>query len=279
MVKKNELETTTDYDWEGDAGVGMEDVKTSDISMPMWKLAQSNSPETKRMDPAYIPGAVEGRWIDSLRRTVCDRFVFVPVRYMTRYIEWKTRDSGGGLVKDWGLDDSVLSYCQEDDYGKYVRKDNDNEVFPTPTWYGLVMATIELKDGVEEYTDAPALKAVLSMTGTQAKVSRKWLNGATAITLPRRDGKLFTPPLYYCAYKVGSIGQKNDQGSWTIPTVDRYGLTQQLYPEVAPLAKEFADVTGRKDFTSPVAERVQSEVRPEVSSSVQSRLENDEIPF
>jgi hypothetical protein len=267
---------TTGYNWEADAGKGLEDVQASDLSMPIWKLGQSNSPETKRMDPAYILGAAEGRWIDSLRRTVCDRFIFVPVKYMTRYIEWKPRLSGGGLVKDWGLDDSVLQHCNGDEVGRYTRRDNDNEVFPTPTWYGLVMATIELKGDQEESTPQPALQAVLSFTGTQAKVSRKWLNGATSLSLPRGNGSMFTPPLYYCAYKVGSIGQSNEHGSWAIPTVDRFGLTGELFPEVINRAKEFAELVSRKDFSSPVAG--QDDVAA-VNPSVQNRIDDDKIPF
>lgn len=265
-----EILPSTGYDWEQDAGIGQEDVKSTDLSLPIWRLLQSNSPECKRMDPAYVIDAAEGRWLDTLRREVCDSFLFVPCRYQTQVIRWKPRDSGGGMVRNYGLDDSVLKECEQDNVGRYHHPSGD-EVIPTPTWYGLVMQTTF--NGTPR--DVPAFRAVLTFTGTQAKISRKWLNSAHALLIPGKNGALFRPPYYYLTYSIGSIGQSSEKGSWAVATVDRHGLTGNLWPDVVPLAKDFAELTKSQDVMDNVAQQMDDHRQ----SQKEDLPDDDKIPF
>jgi hypothetical protein len=256
------------YDYESYAGQGLEDVRQSDLSLPLIKLLQALSPETRRTDPLYLEGAAEGRWLDALRREVFDEFLFVPVRYQTRYVEWKTRKDGGGLVQDHGLDDSILRNCTSDEVGRYMT-DSGHEVIPSPTFYGLVVGMIP------KIGQPPIVcnnRAVVSMTGTQAKVARRWLNSITSIQIPSKTnpGSYYTPPMFAGTYKLGSIPQSNDQGAWSIPTVERVAWTD---PKFIQDAVAFAKLTGEARAGNSIA---QQEGKGRAATQLPP---DDDIPF
>lgn len=213
---------TTSPDWADmlatSAGAGLEDVRPEDLAMPMFRLLQSLSPETKKSDSAYVQGASEGQWFDTVARAVYDSIVFVPSRYVTHYIEWKPRKEGGGLVANHGTDRSVLDRCRRDvETGRDITPEG-NEIVPTATWYGIVAS------GTVEGRDVPLNKqAVITLAGTQQKVSRKWVSDAASIKLQAKDGRMFTPPLFSMAYRLSSLPTKNDQGSWSLASFERAG--------------------------------------------------------
>src|SRR5271156_6194944 len=70
------------------SGAGFEDVRASDMALPLFKLLQSGSGECKRSEPTYVPGALEGMWFDTISKEMFDAIDFVPCRMATHYIEW-----------------------------------------------------------------------------------------------------------------------------------------------------------------------------------------------
>lgn len=223
----------------GKAGAGMEDVKAADMAMPFFRLLQSLSPETKRSESAHIEGAEEGMWLDTISREIFDEIIFVPCRYMTHYIEWAPRSSGGGLVQNHGKDASVLKQCRRHPETGRDTTPTGNEIIATPTWFGLVIAG--LPAGEAEAVDFMR-RAVITMPTTQAKVSKRWISDAMGISLVDGQGRSFTPPLYAMAYKLGAVATKNDKGTWMIPTVNRAGWVLDFPNGEAILsaAEEFA---------------------------------------
>ena len=223
----------------GEAGAGFEDVTAQDMALPFFKLLQSLSPETKRSEPGYIEGAQEGMWCDAIGKEVFDEIIFVPCKMVTHYIEWRTRKNGGGMVKNHGTDQSVLKTCAVDpETGRNVTRDG-NEVVPTATWFGIVIEGTR-GDKTHELTK----RAVLTLSGTQQKVSRRWVSDAASIRLKNSEGKTFAPPMFAMTYRLGSAPTKNDQGSWFLATVARAGWTLD-YPQGRALfgeAKEFGQL-------------------------------------
>ena len=219
-----------------DSGAGFEDVQVQDLAMPFFKLLQSLSPETKRSEPAYIDGAQEGMWCDAIAKEVFDEIVFVPCKMVTHYIEWRTRKNGGGMVKNHGTDQALLKTCVVDpETGRNVTREG-TEIVPTATWFGLV---IEGTRGGE--TLELSKRAVLTLSGTQQKVSRRWVSDAASIRIKGSDGKQFAPPMFAMTYRLGSAATKNDQGSWFLATVARAGWLLD-YPngrELFAEAREF----------------------------------------
>ena len=80
MSTKKEAAATNDWTdlLAGSAGAGLEDVTAQDLALPIFRLLQSLSPETKKSDSAYIAGASEGMILDVVGRAVYDSIVFVP---------------------------------------------------------------------------------------------------------------------------------------------------------------------------------------------------------
>ena len=229
VVKKKEgllSEDGLDANWFGHlaelAGDGFEDVTSADLSMPMFRLLQSLSPETKRSDPAYIEGAAEGMWLDVLGRQVYDSIIFVPSRFSPQILEWKPRSEGGGLVANHGTDRSILARCTRDERtGRDVTPEG-NEIAPTGTWYGVVVSGIVGNDVSHLNKDA-----VISFRGTQQKVSRKILAHAAGLRIPGPKGP-FTPPMYSLAYRLSSSPTKNERGSWSLAAFEYIGFSFDL---------------------------------------------------
>ena len=55
--------------------------------------------------------------------------------------------------------------------------------------------------------------ALITMKATQLKTSRKWNTMMMGIKLQGKNG-LFTPPTYSHVYKLTTVQQSNDKGTW-----------------------------------------------------------------
>lgn len=204
-------EAIVPYDYSGDAGAGMENVKADDLSIPFLMMLQDLSPEVKKTHKDYatkgIPGAQPGHMINTLTRQILnpkvetDKIQFVPCMYQKAYVEWKKRDQGGGLVMSHP-DISILNQCKKNDRGQ-DELPNGNIVVTTAYFFGFVIAL-----------DGEMTRMVLSMTSTQLKKARAWLTNATSIKFTRPDGSKYNPPLFSHFYNLSAVVESNAQGSW-----------------------------------------------------------------
>jgi hypothetical protein len=82
---------------------------------------------------------------------------------------------------------------------------------------------------VEE--DGSFQPAVIDMKSTQLKVSRRW---KTQIAMQKvknpKTGVLMTPPVYATMWRLYSVEESNDQGSWGNWQVERIGLVENRRP-------------------------------------------------
>src|SRR3990167_185928 len=103
-IAKGGTVVSTDYAQEliDSAGTGMETIGRDDYAIPMLKLIQALSPEKTKGDAKYLLGVEEGDFVDSISSEVfkADKPMrVVRVAVDKRWIEWRPRKSGGGLVK------------------------------------------------------------------------------------------------------------------------------------------------------------------------------------
>ena len=271
------------------AGEGFEDVKATDLALPQFKLLQSMSPQTKRSDAAYIPGAEEGIWHDVISNRLFREFTIVPCKFATYYIEWDGAVRGR-LIANHGTDRSVMDRTHRDDKFGADMTAEGTIIIPTATWFGIVVSGIEkLPEGDTHITSQA--RAVVSMAGTAQKVSRRWISDAQSIQLKRADGSFFNPPLFAMSYTLSAQATKNDRGSWFLPVVNRAGLTLELPNgrnifDAARAFSKFAAEAGVQTLVmnsddAPGAEtRQRSEPQQHVKSDTYDRepLES-EIPF
>jgi len=254
MAAKTKTAAPPAYDWSQVGATGFEHTRTEDLGMPFLILIQKGSPEVDKTHKDYptkkIPGCEVGSIINSVTRQIVggesEPAIFVPCSYERMYVEWKPRDSGGGFVKQHS-NDTVLSQCTRNEQGR-DQLPNGNIIVTTAYFFGL-----SLIDGED-----PA-KVVLSMTSTQLKKARMWLNMAMQLKVQTPNGPV-PAPLFAYKYALTSVAEQNDAGSWMGWHVETAGLlTQQSLIEEA---------VG-------VAKQVRSGARPQISMNSLSGADKD----
>lgn len=197
-----------------DAGAGLEHVTTADQMIPFLRILQSNSPQAIKRNAAYVESAEPSMLINTATTRVYDGekgCLVIPCTYQRRYTEWWPRDddakgaeTGKGLVRDWGQDDSILAKTTKDKRNRDVTAQG-TYISTDGTFYCLL---------VDEETGAHE-RVVVTMTSTQLKKSRRWNTIMSSFQIPRPDGRgTFTPPIFYRSYRLTTVPEGNDNGDW-----------------------------------------------------------------
>lgn len=279
-------------DMEALGAEGFEDVKTDDLSLPFFKLLQSSTPEAKRGNASYVKGAVEGLWFDTISQRMFKELVFVPCKFVTHYIEWDANQFGI-LIKNHATDRTAFEKTHRDEKtGKDLTEGEKTVIVPTAQWFGLVIGAKEINPEVVDdpgiYTEMSS-RAVVGMSATSLKVSKRWISDAQALQLKNAKGQFFHPPLFAMSYLLGSVGTANDQGSWSIPTVKRGGWTldypngKSLFDEAQQFSKFANEYHGQliiqaQDDAPPAGMKTVNERDPAEGNNPQAPLD-DHIPF
>lgn len=192
---------------EQDAGGGFEQTNAEDYAIPFLKILQSGSPQLKRSEGEYIEGAREGDIFNTVTREVYEELRVVCCAYKRAFIEW--RPDRGGFVKQWDTEPKPTDLS-----------DPDNEVNDTRMHYVIAL------------TDEGPRYAVMSMSSTQIKKSRKWMSTMSQLKAGPSE-RQFTPPMWASMFHVSTVPESNDQGSWMGWEITRIGWVtdQSLYNE------------------------------------------------
>jgi hypothetical protein len=215
--------------YEADADAGFEEADLDSYAIPFIRILQSNSPQCKKSDGAYVEGAEEGDIFNTATEEIAKGEVkMIPCHFRHVFIEWRPRDAGGGYVVEHNAADGqdLLSQCERDEMGHMVLP-NGNWLVDTRMHYVLYSAG-------DDY-----MPAVLSISSTQIKKSRKWLSTMKQFKLTKADGSRFVPPTFAHLYSASTVPENNDKGSWFGWKFHREGLVedQALFDD----AKAFRD--------------------------------------
>jgi hypothetical protein len=123
----------------------------------------------------------------------------IPCAFKKSYVEWTPREAGGGLVKEH-MDEKILEKTKKNERNQDVLP-NGNLIVTTAYHYVLV-----LSDGGFE-------RALIAMSSTQLKKSRRWLGQMMSLQIKVGD-KSFTPPPFSHSYHVGTGMETKDANSW-----------------------------------------------------------------
>jgi len=194
-MSKKEIESLS---FEEDANIGLESIGKDDLAIPFLTLLQSNSPQLME-DKSLRPGMI----FDTVLKKGYESIIVVPCNYEKQYVEWTPRESGGGIQGTHSAIDGLelLKACKKDDKGKDILP-NGNLLVPTAVYYVVYMHGED------------SAKAIISMTSTSLKKSRRWNSIMAGITMKGKEGTPFTPPLFSHTYKMTTVGEKNVHGSW-----------------------------------------------------------------
>jgi hypothetical protein len=189
------------------AGAGAENITSKDVSLPFLKILTNNSPQVTQGDSSFISEARPGQVINSVLGKLYngqDGFNVVPCFFKFEYVEWADRGTANAKapVNSYPADSDIMSKTTRGDDRK-DRLPNGNYIEPTHYHYVMVV----------DENDQPSETAVIVMKATQAKKSKKW---NSMMLSQRRKGKngFFQPPTWSQIYKLRTVLEKNNLGSW-----------------------------------------------------------------
>ena len=230
-----------------------------EMQIPFIRALQALSPQLNKKKPEYIDGAEQGDLFNTVTGQVWkgeEGVTIIPCYQVTKYLEFTPRDMGGGFRGEISPTNPVLQ--QTTRQGSKELLPTGNELVKSDQHYCLVL------DGEGSFQPA-----VIDMKSTQLKVSRRL---KTQIAMQKikhpKTGQMITPPLFATEWKITTVEESNDQGSWFNPSVEKVGLVGER--DLMLEAKAFRDSVAAGDAKAVAEESVPT------SSSVE---QDDSIPF
>jgi|TARA_R100001510_G_C7615332_1_gene177676 hypothetical protein len=215
--------------FEEDAGGGLENITAEDLTIPRLKILQALSPEVSKADGKYIEGAEAGDITNTVTGQVfpsTEGCIVIPVLYKRMFLEWQPRESGGGLISQH-TDPDILSKTTKDKQGADVLE-NGNYIQTSATHYVLTV-------------DGDSFQQVMiPMAGTQLKKSRTWNSLMASLKVKSGNGNVFTPPSYSHKYRLTTVPESNDRGSWYGWVIENLGVLGEGEMHLYDAAKQFA---------------------------------------
>ena len=222
--KEGALPSTALY--EGDAHAGFENVNTTSLALPILKLLQNGSGEAQKRNQNYVEGAEPGMFLNTVTKKLYDGakgIEVIPCHYKLEYQEWADFGTGSGRPENiYDANSDILSKTKNE-MGK-DRLDNGNYILTVGQHYVLI------RDGNSTEN------ALISMSSSQGKVSRKWNSMMMSITLDGKNGP-YTPPSFSHKYKLTSVLNSGKGNQWYGFNVTQVGPVEE--PALYERAKKF----------------------------------------
>ncbi len=189
--------------FEDDASQGLGNISQQDLALPFLKILGQLSPEVNKRDGKHVEGAEPGMIFNSVTGELYDGVKgidVIPALYKLEYVEWKDRGEGPGApVMVHHASSDIMSQTKPD--ASYRdRLPNGNYIEKTASHFVMITG------------DTPST-ALISMTRTQLKISRKWNSMISGIKLKGKNG-LYTPSSYSHIYKLKTVPMSNEKGNW-----------------------------------------------------------------
>lgn len=232
-----------------------DDFDRSSLQVPFFRILQSNSPELDPSEAKFVDAARVGMILNTATGELFSSFEMAPIYHHATGIQWKTRESGGGFVKDLGLD----GYNQA--LPTTARNEKGHDILPNGDQ--LVRTEIYFVRVIRE--DGSTDTGMLSLTSTQLKKAKQLNSKAKSLKTTYPDGSV-TPrvtadgfsqiatPLFANLWRVSTIQESNEKGKWYgfVFTFSRptFAVNPQLFAQVLEDRKTFSDAvkTGAVDL-------------------------------
>ena len=222
--KEGALPSTALY--EGDAHAGFENVKTTSLALPILKLLQNGSGEAQKRNQNYVEGAEPGMFLNTVTKKLYDGakgIEVIPCHYKLEYQEWADFGTGSGRPENiFDANSDILSKTKNEN-GK-DRLENGNYIQTVGQHYVLIREGNSTEN------------ALISMSSSQGKVSRKWNSMMMSITLDGKNGP-YTPPSFSHKYRLTSVLNSGKGNQWYGYNVTKVGPVEE--PALYERAKKF----------------------------------------
>lgn len=231
-----------------DSGIGLEGADQSSFAIPFITILQGQSPQLESID-----GAKPGLFFNTITDELFKEVEVIPCAFQRRYLRWSPREAGGGYKGDYlphDVETFKIAGVTRDQDGRFMIE--GDELKDTRNHFIL----FKNKDDIW----SPAL---LSLTSTQIKKSKKWMSRIQGLEMKAPNGRVFTPPSFSHIYKLVAVKEENKKGSWWGVDIEMVGLLTKA--DVYNKAKEFNVKVTSGDVN--------------VQHQNNAPLEDDEVPF
>ena len=194
-----------------DAEKGFENVRQESLALPILKLLQNSSGEAQKRNQNYVEGAEPGMLLNTVTKRLYNGETginVIPCYYKLEYQEWADFGTGSGRPEQIYADDSDIISKTTKEGGK-DRLSNGNYILTVHQNYVLIVGD----DAVET--------ALISMSSSQGKISRKWQSLQMSQTVTDANGT-FTPASFSHIYNLSSVlntGKGNQWYGYAVKTV------------------------------------------------------------
>ena len=225
VAKKEKSDVALTSMFEQDQAGGMDQMGQGDFAMPFLRVLGQLSPEVNERDAKYVSGAKAGMIFNTVTKQAYDGVEginVIPCGYKREYVEWS--DRGEGTSAPVAIH-SVASGIIND----ATRGADYKDRLPSGNY---------LENTASYFVMLPDMQqALITMKSTQLKVSRSWNSMMNSIKLQGKNG-LFTPAAYSHVYKLSTVQQSNDKGTWFGWNIEKIGPVQDK--NLYEAAKQFA---------------------------------------
>ena len=208
-------------------GTGLEHLTQDDTTVPYLTILQALSPQLNKNDGKHIQGAEQGNLYNTGLGDVHDGdegIIVVPCYYEKRYVEWQPRESGGGKIDDH-MSRDILAECTKNDRGQFVLQ-NGNYIAETANFYVMICSEDE-----SQWSEA-----VIAMSSSQLSKAKKWVMQLKTRKV-QHNGQMVDAPMFMYKYRVKTVAEQNDRGSWYGYSIGLEGATTN--PDIMKEGKKF----------------------------------------
>ena len=229
-VKKSSLPSSILF--REDADKGFENVRQESLALPILKLLQNSSGEAQKRNQNYVEGAEPGMFLNTVTKQLYsgDKGInVIPCYYKLEYQEWSDYGTGSGRPEMIYPDTSdILDKTTKGPDGK-DRLQNGNYILTVGQHFVIILG------------EKSSETAMISMSSSQGKISRKWNSMMKSIVLDGKNGS-YTPPSFSHIYKLSSVlntGKGNQWYGWNVAKVGQvedaamYDRAKKLYTSFA----------------------------------------------
>lgn len=186
-------------DFAADAGLGMEGADKSSFAIPFLSILQGLSPQLETVD-----GAKPGLFINSITNEVFKEVLVIPCAFQRRFLRWAPRSEGGGYKGEYNpvdIETGKIAGVSQNAEGRLMLE--NDELKDTRNHFVLMQTETGAWTG-----------ALLSLSSTQIKKSKRWMSLILGIEMRNAQGKPFNPPSFSHVYKLSAVKEENSKGSW-----------------------------------------------------------------
>ena len=199
----------------GHEGEGL-DYDSSELQIPFIRLIQALSPQVKKSDSAFIPGAAQGDIFNTVTGqhwTGEEGIIVIPCYQETKYLKFKPRAQGGGFLGEMSKSDTDVNRTTRN--GATEVLPDGNELVKSDQHYCIIVEA-----GIPSF-------GIIDMKSSALKVSRRWKTQIKMLTIEHpKTGALVSPPVFGTMWHLKSVEESNDMGTWYNWTVTNFGFVE-----------------------------------------------------